>query len=55
MKELNRTNSQDRLFLASICATSIAMSACSEISAKPEKPSETQTCEDLRRFKRFNC
>jgi hypothetical protein len=48
MKGLNRTNSLDRLFLASICATSIAMSACSEMSAKPEKPSETQTCEDLK-------
>ena len=48
MKLLNRTNSLDRLLLASVCATSIAMSACSEMAAKHEKPSEAQTCEDLK-------
>jgi len=48
MKHLNRTNSLDRLLLVSVCATSIAMSACSEMSAKPEKLSEAQVCEDLK-------
>jgi hypothetical protein len=48
MKHLNRTNSLDRLLLASVCATSIAISACSEMSAKPEKQSEAQACEDLK-------
>ncbi|MFA5922913.1 MAG: hypothetical protein WC856_16765 [Methylococcaceae bacterium] len=48
MKHLNRTSSLDRILLVSICATSIAMSACSEMSAKPEQLSEAQVCEDLK-------
>ena len=48
MKHLNRTSSLDRILLVSVCATSIAMSACSEISAKPEQLSEAQVCEDLK-------
>jgi hypothetical protein len=48
MKYLHHTHSLNRLLLVSVCATSIGMSACSEMSAKPEKLPETQTCEDLK-------
>lgn len=48
MKYINHTNILDRILLVSVCATSILMSACSEITAKPEKLSEAHTCEDLK-------
>jgi len=48
MKYINHTNILDRILLVYICTTSILMSACSEITAKPEKLSEVQTCEDLK-------
>jgi len=48
MKYINHTNIVDCILLVSVCATSILMSACSEITAKPEKLSEAQTCEDLK-------
>ena len=48
MKYINHTNILDRILLVSVCATSILMSACSEITAKPAKLSEAQTCEDLK-------
>jgi hypothetical protein len=48
MKHLNHTNSLDRLLLVSVCATYITMNACSEITAKPEKQSEAQACENLK-------
>lgn len=47
MTYLNHTNTLDRLLLVSVCATFITLSACSEISAKPEKQSEAQACENL--------
>ena len=42
MKHLNRTNSLDRLLLVSVCVTSIAMIACSEMSAIVEKAVATR-------------
>jgi len=48
MKHLNHTNLLDRLLLVSACAIGITMSACSELTAKPEKQSEAQSCEDLK-------
>jgi hypothetical protein len=48
MKHLNHTNILDRLLLVAVCATSITMSACSEIFAKPETLSEAQICENLK-------
>jgi hypothetical protein len=44
MKYINHTNILDCILLVSVCATSILMNACSEITAKPEKLSEAQTC-----------
>ncbi len=48
MNHSNHTQSLDRLLLASVCAIGITMSACSELTAKPEKQSEAQACEDLK-------
>ena len=47
MKHLIHKNSLDRLLVVSVCATSIAIGACSEISAKSEKQTEAQSCEHL--------
>lgn len=48
MQQLKHKNSLDRLLLVSVCVTSITMSACSEIAAKPETLSEAQACENLK-------
>ena len=47
MKHLIHKNSLDRLLVVSVCATSIALGACSEISEKPDKQTEAQSCEHL--------
>ena len=48
MKHLNLSGPLGRSLLVSVCATGMIMSACSEMSAKPEKQSEGQTCGNLK-------
>ena len=48
MKHFSYTKSLNRLLLVSVCLAGITISACSELTAKPEKLPEAEACEDLK-------